>query len=90
MHLQSQRPVIGWPRRRKINIRYLAARFGKIFVPFTICFPLIQRILQHATTEKEAIGPAHCASPRWTTPNTLKYYVLLHDSARDDELKYFL
>ncbi|CAI4229884.1 unnamed protein product [Auanema sp. JU1783] len=44
-----------------------------------------QHTEQHSNSEAKSLSPSHCSRPKWTIPNTLKHYVLLHDCARDDE-----
>ncbi|VDM70717.1 unnamed protein product, partial [Strongylus vulgaris] len=42
---------------------------------------------QHSSVESKVLTPSHCASPKWTSPNTLKHYFLLHDVDGDDEAR---
>ncbi|KAK6036160.1 hypothetical protein COOONC_26335, partial [Cooperia oncophora] len=41
----------------------------------------------HSSGDLKGLTPSHCGPPKWTTPNTLKHYFLLHDIAEDDEAK---
>ncbi|CAJ0594265.1 unnamed protein product [Cylicocyclus nassatus] len=45
----------------------------------------IQHTQQHSTADSKVLTPSHCAPPKWTSPNTLKHYFLLHDVGVDDE-----
>lgn len=47
----------------------------------------VQHTQQHSSADSKGLIPSHCGPPKWTTPNTLKHYVLLHDVAEDDESK---
>ncbi|ETN84578.1 hypothetical protein NECAME_06814 [Necator americanus] len=40
---------------------------------------------QHSSVDSKVRTPSHCAPPKWTSPNTLKHYFLLHDVTGDDE-----
>ncbi|VDO38079.1 unnamed protein product [Haemonchus placei] len=46
-----------------------------------------QHAQQHSSGDSKGLTPSHCGPPRWTTPNTLKHYFLLHDAAEDDEAR---
>ncbi|VDK44864.1 unnamed protein product, partial [Cylicostephanus goldi] len=43
------------------------------------------RQFHHSTADSKVLTPSHCAPPKWTSPNTLKHYFLLHDVGVDDE-----
>ncbi|KAK6034230.1 hypothetical protein COOONC_28267 [Cooperia oncophora] len=43
--------------------------------------------IHHSSGDLKGLTPSHCGPPKWTTPNTLKHYFLLHDIAEDDEAK---
>ncbi|WKX90033.1 hypothetical protein Q1695_009123 [Nippostrongylus brasiliensis] len=49
----------------------------------------LQHTQQHSTGlgDSKTLTPSHCAPPKWTTPNTLKHYVLVHDVDEDDEAR---
>ncbi|KAK5983042.1 V-type ATPase G subunit [Trichostrongylus colubriformis] len=44
-------------------------------------------LFEHSSGDSKGLTPSHCGSPKWTTPNTLKHYFLLHDNVEDDEAK---
>ncbi|CAJ0584181.1 unnamed protein product, partial [Mesorhabditis spiculigera] len=48
----------------------------------------LQHTQQHGSgSEGNLLAPSHCAPPKWRTPNTLKHYLLVHDSRKDDEAR---
>ncbi|KIH69284.1 hypothetical protein ANCDUO_00381 [Ancylostoma duodenale] len=47
----------------------------------------MQHTQQHSSVDSKVLTPSHCAPPKWTSPNTLKHYFLLHDIAGDDEAR---
>uniref|UniRef100_A0A1I7XQA5 Trafficking protein particle complex subunit 8 n=1 Tax=Heterorhabditis bacteriophora TaxID=37862 RepID=A0A1I7XQA5_HETBA len=47
----------------------------------------MQHTQQHSSVDSKAFVPSHCSVPKWTTPNTLKHYILLHDAIEDNDTK---
>ncbi|VDM55638.1 unnamed protein product [Angiostrongylus costaricensis] len=53
-----------------------------------LCFEYKDPVISsHSSGESKSLTPSHCATPKWTTPNTLKHYLLLYDVTVDDEAR---